>query len=379
MEYNIGDLSHVIDEEAVTRHVSRLFNYESVRVIKWETDVFQFQSYALSTKYILSVSVTVQLRDRRHRPRLLVKFLQKPTEIEADNDWDREVLAYERLSTHLLSTEDFRTPKFLGADRPTPDTARLWLEYVDGKPATLWSLRQWRALTLGLAALQMGFVENDLFLSEPWLNHGDLRKWIERDRANIFPIRFTSSLRRLLGPFLEPEVVRIVAKLWRERNHFLDRLDQLPQTLCHNDIWSGNAVAEQLRGNLRRSVVFDWQLVGPGPIGSDPAFAVVAGIWLMLFPGTKIEQLQRALLSGYVAGLKQAGRVDLAQHAREAFALTAAMRYALMLPQLLIDLTKPERMSAVITHNGVDASKVLRQRADLIRAGARWAKLRGII
>jgi hypothetical protein len=231
-----------------------------------------------------------------------------------------------------------------------------------------------------LAMVQAELVEKGSLLSEIWLNHDDLRKWVELDRARLFPIRLTSSLRRLVAPFLEPRALITVATLWRERNELLDRLDSIPKTLCHNDIWSGNAVLEQRRSNQarQRPVIFDWQLVGPGPIGSDLAFAVVAGVWLLVFSGNRIEQLERALLSGYMAGLRKAGKVELVSYAEEGFAITAAMRYAFMLPQFLADIVDPTRMSEVMARNGTEPTLVLANRAKLIMAGLHWATICGV-
>jgi hypothetical protein len=198
---------------------------------------------------------------------------------------------------------------------------------------------------------------------------------VDSDRARFFPLRITRSLQKLIAPYFEqPELVAVSA-LWQERNHLLDRLDRIPATLCHNDIWSGNALLEQGGSGDApfRPVIFDWQLVGPGPLAGDLAFTVVAGVWLMSFSNSWMKPLERALLSGYTAGLRRVGRKDLVPAVKESFALTAALRYALMLPQFLQDILEPERMSDVTAMSGAHVDHVLDNRAKLIKAGVRWA------
>lgn len=375
-----ANLDQVLDQRTVVNYVTRLLGGKPVQILEWTVDSLEFRSYAESTQNILTVSGVARLRKKRRRWRILVKCLRKPPNAGPNSGWDREVTAYERLPRCILSNKFIRSPKFLGADKPTRNTARLWLEYVNGKPAMSWSLVDWQRMASNLAMVQADSAEKGSLLSEIWLNHDDLRKWVELDRARLFPVRLTSSLRRLVAPFLEPRALMTVAALWRERNELLDRLDSIPKTLCHNDIWSGNAVLEQRRSNQapQRPVIFDWQLVGPGPIGSDLAFAVVAGVWLLAFSGNRIGQLERALLSGYMAGLRKAGKAEFVSHARESFAITAAMRYGFMLPQFLADIVDPTRMSEVIARNGSEPALVLANRAKLIMAGSRWAATCGI-
>ena len=370
-----------IDADLVADHVSRLYRGEAVQILDWTADSLKFRTYAESTHSILTISGSACWRGRNRKWRMLLKQLQRPSRNSPDyHGWDREITAYERLPPNILSNDLVRAPKFLGADRPTRSTARLWLEYVSGKPAASWSLSEWRTFTSALATIQTEFVADSSLLSQSWLNHEDLRRWVDSNRARFFPIRITDSLEKLLAPYFKPTELVAVSALWQKRNHLLDRLDRIPATLCHNDIWSGNALLEQREGSdaLFRPVIFDWQLVGPGPIAGDLAFTVVAGVWLMFFPGTWIKPLERALLSGYVDGLKKAGKKKLVPAVKESFALTAALRYALMLPQLLNDIIEPGRMSEVMERSGAHPDHILENRAKLIKVGVRWAFACGI-
>lgn len=368
-------------ERVIARHVAKLFGDTIVAGLEWEVSILQFRSYAAGTERILDVSGSFRRQGRKRRWHLLVKCLRRPPDLRSAHGWDREILACERLWPRLLSATSIRIPKFLGTDRTSANSARLWLEYVEGKPAAAWSLSDWRSLAAGLALLQAGFVEDGGILSESWLNRDDLRCWIEVDRARLFPVRISSARRRAVAPFVSPDILSAVMKIWRRRHRILKRLDELPQTLCHNDVWAGNVLYESgIRlGACRRPVLLDWQLVGPGPVGGDLAFAIAASTWLMLLPLSKIEKLERTLISGYLAGLTRAGRADLTPTTREVFVLTAALRYTLMLPQLLADVSDRSRLDEVCLRAESDADQVLHQRALLIRRGVQWAVTSGLI
>src|ERR1700682_462441 len=253
------NLSYGLPEEIIAARVSRLLNKASVEILSWKTEMISFRSYAPSTRYMLSISGVARTCGRRSKWRMLVKELQRPAGDPFESGWDREVNAYERIVTYVPPTCRLRVPRFLGADRPSHESARLWIEYVEGQPARHWGISTWGTLAAGLANLQSKFLEDCHLFSEPWLNHNDLRQWIETDRANMFPINLNDSTLRLSAPLVDADLMRVVSDLWRERNRFIDRLDSLTQTICHNDIWSGNAVAENIDSPAPRSLIFYWQ------------------------------------------------------------------------------------------------------------------------
>lgn len=374
------NLKQLPTKKVIARHVAKFYGDVMVSGLEWEVRVLQFHSYAASTQQILDVSGSALRQGRKHQWRLLVKCLRKPPDPQSAAGWDREILAYECLLSQNLTVASIRVPKFLGAERTSPQTARLWLEYIEGKPAAEWSLTNWRELASALASLQAGFVGDGRFLSEDWLNRNDLRGWVEGDRVRLFSDHVFDAQGIGVAPLVCRDTYSAVMKIWRRRRSILKRLDELPKTVCHNDVWAGNVLYDACsRPVARRPVLLDWQLVGPGPVGSDPPFAVVASAWLMLLPFSGIRKFEHALLSGYLAGLRRAGRADLTAYARVGFALTAAMRYTLMLPQLLADISDRSRLDEICRQTGFDPDQVLRQRAFLIHRGLHWASAAGFI
>src|SRR6059058_5513769 len=67
---------------------------------------------------------------------------------------------------------------------------------------------------------------------------------------------------------LAPRLLR----LWDERATLLDRLERLPNTLCHCDAWRGNLCACAPAGTAagQELIALDWAVLGWGAVGTDP-------------------------------------------------------------------------------------------------------------
>ena len=119
-----------------------------------------------------------------------------------------------------------RRPRLLArVDRPDGDVA-LWLEN-GGDPHE----RRWTPELLAAAARRLGAAQRELLgVDEPWLAHGWLREYF---RLHELPLD----------------------------DGVLDRLDRIPQTLCHNDFHPDNV--------LDSGLLIDWAYCGVGPVGMD--------------------------------------------------------------------------------------------------------------
>jgi pimeloyl-ACP methyl ester carboxylesterase len=79
--------------------------------------------------------------------------------------------------------------------------------------------------------------------------------------------------------FAEPPVLRWaidiprrdeeIFRLWNEHGLWLDALDRLRQTLCHNDAFRRNLFARRGAHEQPETVAIDWALVGTGSVGQE--------------------------------------------------------------------------------------------------------------
>jgi hypothetical protein len=187
--------------------------------------------------------------------------------------WRREPLAYE---SGLLVP--FGVPRVRACVERADGSIALWLEDGGGSP-------DWTPPLLGEVARRLGEAQRQLLdpPRRPWLGGGFVREYL-----------------RLHGV---------------GDDALLERLEALPQTLCHNDFHPANV--------LERGLVVDWAYCGLGAPGLDAGVLVADGIADEAFPAELADEVEAAVWDGYLAGL--AGAVDEGD-VRLAFARGTALR-----------------------------------------------------
>lgn len=179
-----------------------------------------------------------------------------PSRPEPDDPyfWLREPAAYE---SGLL--QPFGVPRLLArVDRPDGDVA-LWLE-DGGDPYE----KVWTPSLLGSAARRLGAAQRRLLgVDAPWLAHGWLREYF---RLHELPLD----------------------------DGVLDRLDEIPQTLCHNDLHPDNV--------LDSGLLIDWAFCGVGPVGMDAGVLVADGLADESYPPEQADEVVDAVWRAYAEG-----------------------------------------------------------------------------
>jgi hypothetical protein len=180
--------------------------------------------------------------------------------------WRREPLAYLSRALDAFDLPDLRAC----VDRPD-GTVALWLEDCGEPPPT-------RTLgELATIAGRLGTAQSRPLPDEPWLVRGFLPAYL-----------------RLHG--IDDDCA------W---------LDELPQTLCHNDFHPGNVLAT--------GSVIDWAYCGLGAVGLDAGVLVVDGIADEVVPARQADEAADAVWSAYTAALgrdDQAVRLGFVEGAR---------------------------------------------------------------
>jgi Phosphotransferase enzyme family len=171
--------------------------------------------------------------------------------------WRREPCAYE---SGLL--DPFGAPDCRALVKRDDGSVALWLEAAP-------EVADWTPEVLAGVARRLGRAQAAPAPDEPWLSRGWLRAYL--------------ALRDVAGTAV------------------LDRLDALPQTLCHHDFHPANVLG------ARADVVIDWAYCGLGAIGLDPGVLVADGIADEAFPAELADAACSAVWDGYLAGLRDGG------------------------------------------------------------------------
>ena len=129
----------------------------------------------------------------------------------------------------------------------------------------------------------------------------------------------------------------------------VDRLDRLPQTLCHGDTYPTNFKSRGTAGD-EQTVALDWALALVGPVGYDLG-GLAFGAYLNL-PDLSLPEVDSALFEAYLAGLRESGCPAEVQQVRFGYAASAVLLIALFVLAMLnwqiqagdaaeIDATRP--------------------------------------
>jgi Ser/Thr protein kinase RdoA (MazF antagonist) len=166
----------------------------------------------------------------------------------------------------------------------------------------------------------------------------------------------------LLNAYFTPEELAALRQLWADRQSYLDRLAQLPQTLCHQDAHRGN-----LNWQGDDLALLDWSYVGAGALGEELAAFVGASLLLDYVPLADAEQLEQVAFAGYLAGLRTAGWTGDEAAIWKAYRCAMPLRYApLTVATMLRTAVDPTYATEWEQKTGRPLADILAHRAGLV-------------
>ncbi len=221
-----------------------------------------------------------------------------------------------------------------------PDgTLTLWLEDL-GWP------RRWEPERYVAAARHLGRLAGrwlDRRPDHPWL----FREWIDRHSQPGAAARGLEILRNGQG---RPEVTRRLGldvadavTILEEQPRYRALLESLPLTLCHHDTVQANLFERD-----GETVAIDWEMIGPGPIGTDLASLLFSSVRRGDLAVAAYRAVHPLAMEAYLHGLRDmAAVVDPAQ-VRLGFNGAIALRWSLArdVVAALVDGTPVRRGSA---------------------------------
>jgi hypothetical protein len=146
---------------------------------------------------------------------------------------------------------------------------------------------------------------------------------------------FLGTLRRapeqpVVGRHWTPDLVAATLRLYEERGRLFDAHDQLPRTFVHGDTGRRNLFGRRRPDGRDETVLIDWGYCGVGAVGEDLHLLVVWTAQMFDVDVARMDELERLVLDGYQAGLRDAG-VDLDPRlARLGYLVPAAVRNSFM-------------------------------------------------
>jgi hypothetical protein len=280
------------------------------------------------------------------------------------NHWRREPLAYRTGFAHrVYAGAGLGAPRLLAAVEPDPGTVALWLEDVQGLPGPRWPVARLADLAERLGRAQAAWVGREP--AHPWLSRRWLRQYVA-SKPIAEPLAWDHPL--VLASW--PERLRAgLQRLWRRREELLDLAEALPQTTCHLDVWPMNLIARGGAGD--EIVLLDWSFAGAGAIGEDIGNLIPDSVADALIDPDLLPEIDDAVTTGYLAGLRAGGWRGRDALVRHAIAVTGAAKYCWLAPLMVQRLSADPRPQS---YDRRGPEQLLRGRAGMLSLVATWAE-----
>jgi hypothetical protein len=309
----VGSYVDYIDDVSWQRLVRTLLHSENAEIISRHTDEIFFGVGAGTRLYRVTGTATSQRRPVQWKVIIKVLTLDQlsfqsiSTDQRSWDYWKREWHVYQsgwqqQLAGPLLAPRCLATGDLLAeTDEELAWIAMDDLAALDHRP---WPHGRFREV-----ARQLGFFNGEYLAgrsspTDSWLSREWVRGWTE-EAGPLVPILSTVPDHPVVGRIFSRDLIDDIIGLWDQREKLYEVLDQLPLTLCHNDVFPRNLFT----GGTDRpncSVAIDWAFCGPAPVGQELTTLVGASQAFLESRPERWDDLERNCLDGYADGLGQA-------------------------------------------------------------------------
>jgi hypothetical protein len=302
-----------IDDVTWQRLVSVLLHLEKAEIISQHTEEI-FVGVGAGTRLYRATGTATG----RRRPVLWTIIIKMLTlnqlsfqSISTDQSswdyWKREWHVYQsrwqqQLPGPLVAPRCLATGDLL----PETDEELAWiamddLASMDHRP---WPHGRFREVARQLGIFNGEYLAGRPLPTDPWLSRDWLRGWTEEAKP-LIDVLPTVSSHPFAGKIFTKDLIKDLIELWEQRERLYQALDQLPRTLCHNDVFPRNLFVGG-PDHSNHSVAIDWAFCGPAPVGQELTALVGGSQAFFESRPERWDDLERDCLAGYADGLRQA-------------------------------------------------------------------------
>jgi len=297
------------------------------------TEISEFSSSVLSGGIgggsIVRFSGLGRAKDESVDWSVILKILKPGAKGEIDtniNGWNyykREADAY-RSGWFKELPGGITTPQFLGISEFPDGVCWLWFEDIRHS-LEQWTLEDYRRVARNIGLFNGAFLTTSPLPQQPWFSSHWIRNYVALSAPAIEPIR-NSLDHPLIKRWFPGNSSQRFFRIWNQREMLFNIMDQLPQTICHFDMFRRNLFLTKDPHSPERTIAIDWAFVGYGCIGADISPLVLASLAFFEVGPDKARQLDQIVFDAYLDGLRQAGWHGDARQVRMGY-LAANIRY----------------------------------------------------
>jgi hypothetical protein len=303
-----------IDDATWQQVVRALLHSEDVEIISRHTEEI-FVGVGAGTR-LYRVIGTAAGRPQPVRWKIIIKvltldqlsFQSISTDQSSWDYWKREWHVYQspwqqQLAGPVVAPRCVATGDVL--TETDEELAWIAMEDLEGMDHRPWPHGHFREVARQLGIFNGEYLAGRPLPTDPWLSQDWLRGWTE-EAGPLIEILLTVPDHPIAGQIFTRGLIDDVIELWDQREKLYASLDQLPRTLCHNDVFPRNLFIGG-PDHSDRSVAIDWAFCGPAPVGQELTALVGASQAFLESRPERWDDLERDCLDGYAEGLRQAG------------------------------------------------------------------------
>jgi hypothetical protein len=213
-----------------------------------------------------------------------------------------------------------RAPRAYGTLLAPDGGITLWLEEVHHDGPRPLDARSILAAARDLGGMSGRWVGREL--DQSWYFRG----WIDRHAQPEAVVRGLAALRRAPRQAVAHlgERLALAEQLIREQPRVRAILESLPHTLCHHDAVGANVFLSH-----GRTILIDWESIGPGPVGADLASLLFSSVRRGDASVGIVSPLIDDALESYVEGFRAEGADIERADVRRGFDAASALRWKL--------------------------------------------------
>ena len=242
LETRLNSISH----ESLTPYVSNALGGKHVEIIDWQHEVIHGGKGVIFGDGLYRFLGRARVQDQTHQWMLYLKIIRADPEVTIDEPstwdyWKREALAYQ---SGLLDDLPGRlaAPRCFGVHHFAEDEIWIWLEAIPGETVIEWPLNRYSVAARHLGQFNGAYLANRPLPSQGWFSNGRIDEWLVY-AEEVIPRLHDCMEHPLAKMWFPNDAADRTRRLWSHRQELLDRIGELPRTLCHHDAFRRNLIA----------------------------------------------------------------------------------------------------------------------------------------
>jgi len=346
----------ILKTEYLVNLLKRVFLDPELELKEWQMTRITGGLEAASKIYRLAGFATI--RGQREPWSMIMKKIDPDKDVTDPNGfryWRREIQIYQSEFLEQL-TEIISLPeKYAILENPDGSVCIL-MEDVQDEFQHPWHINQFIDTAYQLGLFNGVFLAGQSLPEDQWGSRDWLRKYLINATPMVDFIKQNPD-HPVVKALLPGLSLPMTLALWDEFPRLVNRLDELPQTFCHQDAFTQNLFYRK-----GKFIAIDWGYAGIAPVGAELAPLIGVAFTFSKFPSIRADELDQVCFESYLRGLRDAGFEPDRKQVRLGFILTMTLRYVLggvvgeTLPTVL-DEQKRKNYSEAIGVSEDEASK----------------------